>query len=69
MKTYFKAGQDVEIYQRPLSNEEFEGVAQLVSCLRPYTEFFYEGLIVEEWMVRFGQEEESFLRIVTRRVP
>ncbi len=64
--TYFKIGQRHQIYQRPISQEDPEDVAELVKCLRTYKAFDYYGVIVEEWMVRFDGETDTYRRVVTK---
>lgn len=64
--THFAQGSRQRIYQRPISQEEFEGEAVLVKCHRPYTSFDYgSAIVVEEWEVKFDGEDETYVRVVT----
>jgi hypothetical protein len=65
VRTFFQSGSTQTIYQRPLTGEDPEGRAVLVRCLRPHTEFHYDGIVAEEWEVRFEGEEETWPRVVT----
>lgn len=65
-KTYFAKGSRQQIYQRPISQEDYEGSAVLVECLEPHTGFDYgPGIVVEVWMVRFPGETDAYRRTVT----
>lgn len=68
-KSWFAPGETHTIYQRPISQEDEEGRAKLIKCLRIYTEFRYPGLAVEEWDVEFPDEAGTTRkRTVTARI-
>lgn len=65
-ETRHKKGNTLCIFQRPLTQEEPEGFAVLVNCLRPPNEFDYPGLVVSEWEVRFADDPDNlYRRVVT----
>ena len=62
-------GDSTPIYQRPLTEEGFEGVATLVR-LESDWEGRYEGRLVQRWQVRFAGESETYSRsILTQEEP
>ncbi len=60
----FTAGKKLTIHQRPLTQEQPEGEATLIKCLRGSSHFDYPGLIVEEWEVKFDGESKTYERII-----
>jgi len=69
--SHFEKGSTQPIYKRPISQEELEGNAVLVGLVRSDAKVeggemdYGPDIFVEEWMVRFGKETETFKRIVT----
>lgn len=55
-----KAGQIVQVFQKPLTSEEFEGNAKLIRKAA-ITETF-EGF--EYWYVRFINEKGEYVRLI-----
>ena len=53
-----KKGQKVRIYQKPITHEEYEGIATLVK-------FVSETEQDESWMVRFRNEESTYQRLIS----
>ena len=57
----FKKGDQVKVYENPITEENLEGEAILISLYRPDTG---DGLSM--WEVRFGNEEETVLRTISQ---
>ena len=64
----FVLGSQLTIHQRPLTQEQPEGEATLIRCLRDSSRFDYPGLIVEEWEVRFEDEDRTVERIIAAEI-
>lgn len=47
-----KKGDKIKIYQKPITQEDFEGEAILVKCLNPNMGK-YSGKILQRWDVKF----------------
>ena len=59
---YFKVGEGVKIYMRPIQQEGFEGIAELVEFVND--NYDYPGLQGERWKVRFDNELPLHERII-----
>jgi len=55
----FESGQTVNIYQKPLTGEKYEGRAMLVEQYRPD-----EGDGLSMWIVQFDGDDGTYLRTV-----
>jgi hypothetical protein len=58
-KPKLKKGDKVRVYQKPLTNEDEEGIATLVKF-----DSVSEGYGTERWLVRFEGEESTYPRDV-----
>ena len=63
---HFKVGEKVKVYQRPIQQEGFEGIAELVEFIS--NNYDYPGLKVERWKVRFENEVPKYERMIVKKI-
>lgn len=60
----FRKGERIRIYQKPISQEDFEDEATLVKVEQTHKDFDWPGLHVERWWVRFDDEATLYPRTI-----
>ena len=61
------AGQQLRIYQKPLTREDYEGIARLIA-FEALTDY-HDGQPLERWRVRFvGTSHADYEPVVTRSI-
>jgi len=64
-KAHFKVGERVKVYTKPIQQDGFEGIAELIEFVGTD---YCEGTLVERWKVRFDNEVPLYERRIVKKI-